>query len=164
MRWQGPAGPLDSERRWSAARRLLHDDTLDTGDRFAGLLLLLYAQKIATITQLTEDHLDDSDQHMRIIFGTVPIVLPEPVAEIARQLVINRRGKARTGAPQQVPWLFPGGLPRRPIGDDALGQRLHRIGVNPRQDRSTALFTLATEIPAAIMARMLGIHIGVAVQ
>ncbi|HEX6684644.1 MAG TPA: hypothetical protein VF062_17700 [Candidatus Limnocylindrales bacterium] len=128
------------------------------------MLLLLYAQKIATITQLTEDHLDDSDQHMRIIFGTVPIVLPEPVAEIARQLVINRRGKARTGAPQQVPWLFPGGLPRRPIGDDALGQRLHRIGVNPRQDRSTALFTLATEIPAAIMARMLGIHIGVAVQ
>jgi len=31
------------------------------------------------------------------------------------------------------------------------------------RDRSTALFTLAAEIPAAILARMLGIHVSVAV-
>ncbi|MFJ4585087.1 hypothetical protein [Streptomyces echinatus] len=36
--------------------------------------------------------------------------------------------------------------------------------MQPRQDRSTALFTLATEVPAAILARMLGVHIKVAVQ
>jgi hypothetical protein len=42
--------------------------------------------------------------------------------------------------------------------------RLHNIGLHPRQARSTALFTLATELPAAILARMLGIHIQVAVQ
>ncbi len=38
------------------------------------------------------------------------------------------------------------------------------IGLHPRQARSTALFALAAEIPAAILARMLGIHIQVAVQ
>ncbi|MGW0807948.1 hypothetical protein [Nonomuraea sp. NPDC002799] len=32
------------------------------------------------------------------------------------------------------------------------------------QARSTALFQLATELPAALLARMLGIHINVAVQ
>ena len=42
--------------------------------------------------------------------------------------------------------------------------RLHNIGLHPRQARSTALFTLATELPAAILARMLGIHIQVALQ
>jgi hypothetical protein len=36
--------------------------------------------------------------------------------------------------------------------------------LQPRQDRSTALFTLATELPAAILARMLGVNIKVAVQ
>jgi hypothetical protein len=34
---------------------------------------------------------------------------------------------------------------------------------SPRQDRSTALFALATELPAAMLARMLGINIKVAV-
>ncbi|MER0477806.1 hypothetical protein ABR737_05470 [Streptomyces sp. Edi2] len=33
-----------------------------------------------------------------------------------------------------------------------------------QQDRSTALFSLAAELPAAILARMLGVHIQVAVQ
>ena len=39
-----------------------------------------------------------------------------------------------------------------------------RTSACPRQARSTALFTLAAELPAAILARMLGIHISVAVQ
>ena len=34
----------------------------------------------------------------------------------------------------------------------------------PRQGRSTALFTLAGEVPAAILAKTLGIHVQVAVQ
>jgi hypothetical protein len=41
--------------------------------------------------------------------------------------------------------------------------RLHQIGVHPSQARSTALFQLAAELPAAILARLLGIHLGVAV-
>jgi hypothetical protein len=36
--------------------------------------------------------------------------------------------------------------------------------MRPNTARSSALFTLATELPAAILARMLGIHIKVAVQ
>ena len=45
-----------------------------------------------------------------------------------------------------------------------LGTRLKNISLHPRQARSTALFALAAEIPAAILARMLGLHIQVAVQ
>ena len=63
-----------------------------------------------------------------------------------------------------MPWLFPGGRPGQPLGDDRLGQRLQKIGLQPRQDRSTALLALATELPAAVLARMLGVHIKVAVQ
>jgi hypothetical protein len=59
---------------------------------------------------------------------------------------------------------FPRGRPGHPLGDDRIGQHLHKIGIQLRQDRSTALFTLATEVPAAILARMLGVHIKVAVQ
>ncbi|MFH8562035.1 hypothetical protein [Streptomyces sp. NPDC017988] len=83
---------------------------------------------------------------------------------MVRALVANRRGKAKIGTPGDAPWLFPGGRPGHPIGDDRLGLRLQKIGLQPRQDRSTALFTLAAELPAAILARMLGVHIQVAVR
>jgi hypothetical protein len=47
----------------------------------------------------------------------------------------------------------------QPISPGHLGRRLKKIGIHAGRDRSTALFALATEIPA----RMLGIHIKVAV-
>jgi hypothetical protein len=163
VRWTGPQGTLDTEKRWADARRLLHDDTLKTSDRVAGLLLLLYAQRIATISHLTIEHVHLGADRVQITFGKTPVLLPEPIARLVRDLVATRHGHATIGTPDTVPWLFPGGRPGQPIGDDQLGQRLQRIGLNPRQDRSAALLTLATELPAAILARMLGIHIKVAV-
>jgi hypothetical protein len=164
-RWTGPRGDLDTEKRWADARRLLHDDTLQTGGRVAGLLLLLlYAQRIAAVTQLIVDHVHLTPNLVKITFGKSPIVLAAPLAGLVRDLVATRRGKAKIGTPDDVRWLFPGGRPGRPLGDDRLGQRLQKIGLQPRQDRSTALFALATELPAAMLARMLGVNIKVAVQ
>ncbi len=59
-RWQGPARALDDHARREAARRLLHDDTLNIRDRLAGLLVLLYAQKTAMIGRVTISHLETS--------------------------------------------------------------------------------------------------------
>jgi hypothetical protein len=47
---------------------------------------------------------------------------------------------------------------------DALAQRIHAIGISPRQRRSTALFTRAADVPAAILAKTLGIHVKAAIQ
>jgi len=60
-------------------------------------------------------------------------------------------------------WLFPGGQPGRPISATQLTARLTNLGIRPNQARSTALFQLAAEIPAAILARTPGIHTDVAV-
>jgi len=96
--WNGPAQLLDAEERWAQARRLLHGDTLDLDDRVAGLLVLLYAQRGTTISQLT------------------------------------------------------------------IADKLRALGLRPNPARSAALFGLAAELPAAILARMLGIAIDVAVD
>ncbi len=164
VRWEGPRGPHDGEKRWDDARRLLHDDTLPTCDRVAGLLLLFYAQRIAAIAKLTASHIHDHGDRVEIMLGTAPVVLPEPLAGLVRDLIATRQGHAAIGRPGTTPWLFPGGRPGQPIGDDRLGTRLKNIGLHPGQARSTALFTLAAEIPAAMLARMLGIHVQVAVQ
>ncbi|MFL6054731.1 MAG: hypothetical protein ACJ72W_17685 [Actinoallomurus sp.] len=90
-------------------------------------------------------------------------MLPEPLAALVLHLVATRRGHATIGDQGTSPWLLPGGRPGEPISPYRLSERLHQIGIHPGPARSTALFQLATELPAAILARMLGIHIKVAV-
>jgi len=98
---------------------------------------------------------------VRLRLGREPIVLPEPLAELVLQVVASRRGKAVIGDQGTSPWLFPGGQPSRPISAFGLAERLRQLGIRSGQARSTALF-LATELPAAVLARILGIHISVA--
>ena len=162
-RWAGPTRVIDAEGRWAQARRLLHDGTLKPEDRVAGLLVLLYAQQPAAISRLTLGHVQPSDGEVRLRLGREPVVLPEPLAGLVLHLVATRQGHATTGDQGTSPWLLPGGRPGQPISPYRLTERLHQIGIQPRPARSTALFQLATELPAAILARMLGIHIDVAV-
>jgi hypothetical protein len=162
-RWTGPTRVIDAEGRWAQARRLLHDDALKPEDRVAGLLVLLYAQQPATISRLTLDHIQAGDGKVRLRLGREPVVLPEPLAGLILHLAAARQGHATTGDQGTSPWLLPGGRPGQPISPCRLSERLHQIGIQPGPARSTALFQLATELPAAILARMLGIHIDVAV-
>ncbi len=162
VRWGGPSQVIDTEARWDQARWLLHDDTLKPEDRVAGLLLLLYAQWPAAISRLTVDHIQTNNNEVQVRLGREPIVLPEPLAELVLQVVANRRGKAALGDQGTSPWLFPGGQPGRPISAFGLAERLRQLGLRPGRARSTALFQLATDLPAALLARMLGIHIAVA--
>ena len=163
VRWGGPSGVIDTETRWSHARRLIHDDSLEPEDRFAGLLVLFYAQWPSAISRLVVSDLEVDGDDVRLRLGPEPVVLPEPLAALARQLCAARQGHAVIGHQASSPWLFPGGQPGRPISASQLRERLQGIGLQPGQSRSTALFQLATELPAALLARMLGIHISVAV-
>ncbi|MEW2404763.1 hypothetical protein [Streptomyces griseoviridis] len=153
---------MDDEARWATARRLLHNDTLKSEGRLAGLLLLLYAQLPAATSRLTVDHIEETDGAVRLRLGAVPVDLPGPVAELALQQVAVRRSHAVL-ARTDSPWLFPGGQPGRPISVRAMGARPRKVGIQLAETRSTALFQLATRLPGAVLARTLGIDITVAV-
>ena len=103
------------------------------------------------------------DHEVPLRLGREPVVLPKPLAGLTLQLVASRRGHAAIGDKGASPWLFPGGQPGRPISSYQLGQRVRQLGMQPGQARSTALFQLATDLPAAVLAKMHGIHISVAV-
>jgi hypothetical protein len=164
VRWGGPSGEIDTETRREQARRLLHDDSLKPEDRLAGLLILLYAQRTSVISRLTLSHVEASGGHVLIRLGREPVTLPEPLGALALQVAAARHGHASLGDDGNSAWLFPGGQPGRPISAFRLGERLHQLGIRCGQSRSAALFQLATDLPAAVLANMLGIHISVAVQ
>lgn len=162
--WTGPTGVLDAEGRWEQAGRLIHDDAVPADQRVAGLLVLLYAQRAATISRLSIEDIEESHGELGIRLGREPVILPEPIADLVRQLVEVRVGHATIGSDARSPWLFPGGRPGQPISAARLTERLQHIGIYAGQARTTALFQLANEVPAAILARVLGIHISVAVK
>ncbi len=162
--WAGPTGRLDTEGRWEHTRRLLHDDDVALEDRVAGLLVLLYAQHPASISRLTLDDIHVTGRQVTIRFGREPVTLLEPVGGLVHRLINERRGHARIGADRTTRWLLPGGRPGQPISSFRLSERLRHLGMPSGQARSTALFQLASELPAAILARLLGIHITVAVK
>ena len=106
MRWGGPSRALDTEARCEQARSLLHDTTVKPEERLAGLLVLLYAQWPAAISRLTVVHVHVIDGQVRIRLGDEPLVLPEPLASLALQVVASRRGKppSANGAPRPGCW------------------------------------------------------------
>ncbi|WP_280258038.1 hypothetical protein [Nocardia wallacei] len=92
----------------------------------------------------------------------VRVDLPEPLASLIRKLVETRRNHATISGLHTTIWLFPGARPGRPLSAKRLTERLNNLGIRTGTARGTALFQLTTELPAAIVARMLGIHINVA--
>lgn len=160
-RWTGPAGPHDQDERWEVARRLLNDPSIPTEDRVAGLLVLLYAQTASSIHRLTTDRVTRDEDHVLIHLGDRPIRLPAPLDKLMLELVASRAtdtlirhdgtGSSRDGRQD-------GQSTSRSCSD---GSALTESG--PRQGRSTALFTLARQLPAGQLSKMLGIHVGVAV-
>ena len=164
IRWNGPSAAIDEDRRWEQARRLLGDDSLSPGDRVAGLLVLLYAQRIASVSRLTAADVQSHQGGVRLTLGDRPIDVPEPLAGLLVGLTANRRGHAAVGELGSAQWLFPGGRPGQPISASRLNERMAALGIRTGPSRTAALMQLATELPAAVIARMLGIHIKVAVQ
>jgi hypothetical protein len=75
-----------------------------------------------------------------------------------------RKGHAKCEPTTTDTWLFPGRHAGQALHESQMLRRLRAIGVQPRLSWNTALFTLASEIPAAILAKMLGIHVSVAIQ
>ena len=146
---------IDTETRWEQARWLLHD-SLKPEDRLAGLLVLLYAQRASAISRLTLDHLQDDSNKVRLRLGREPVVLPEPLATLARQVAAARHGHAATGDRGTSPWLFPGGRPGRPISAFRMAEGLRELGIYSGSARSAALLQLATDLPAAVLAARLG--------
>jgi hypothetical protein len=91
------------------------------------------------------------------------LMLPTRLAHLVRQLRDQDEPRwtlGRMGTPAS--WLFPGQSPARPAVDILLGVRLHRYGIDAHAGRNTARHALAAELPASVLADLIGISISTA--
>ena len=149
---------LDDDARWEMARRLLHDGGLELTDRVAGCLVLLYGQQLSRIVAITTDQVLTGGDEVQLRLGNDCLPLPEPLGSLVTRLMATGRRYVGIGTPVEVPWLFPGLLPGRPLSYRHLGQRLRDLGIDPRPGRRSAMVHLAARMPAAVLADLLNLH------
>jgi hypothetical protein len=151
-----PNGVVDHEARWALARRLLHDETIDPGDRVAGALVVIYAQRLSYIARLTRADVVERDGEVFIRLGKEDVLMPEPLGPLLRDLPW-RRQIGIAGMLHATEWLFPGRQAGRHQHPEYLRVRLSKLGIDCRAQRRAALLQLASQVPAAVLADMLNI-------
>lgn len=148
--------PADAEERWATATKLLTDDTLDPADRVAGLLVVLYAQRLSRIITLTRSDITITGDTIQLRLGPDPLDLPEPLASLIQTLPVKRREGTAENLPN--PWLFASSRAGTHVNAVNLGSRLRRIGIEPRRMRLAAAEQLSREIPPAMLSGVLGLR------
>ncbi|MFD5978348.1 MULTISPECIES: hypothetical protein [Streptomyces] len=93
-----------------------------------------------------------------LVLDRTPIRLPEPLARLLAELA-DRPPPSGWAANSPHRWLFPCSRPGQHVSDTALARRLaaHHIPIRPA--RTTALVQLAQDLPPAVLAPMLGLHV-----
>ena len=135
------------DERWALAARLLHDDTLDLTDRAAGCLLLLYGQQLSRIAAMTTSQVTTRDGTVHIRLGDHDVPVPEPLGIVLTELVRTGRSHTGTGSPAITPWLFPGGLPGKPITAPGSAAACAPSAPTPRPDGGPRSLTSPASCP-----------------
>lgn len=160
-----PSGPATGEaERYALIQRLLHEPGVPTIDRVTGCLVLLYAQQLSRVSAMTRGQVHDRPGALTLRLGRSDATIAEPLAGFIRAQLARPRRHDSLGAPAQSKWLFPGHLPGRPITAARLGDRLGVLGINAQTGRRAAMQQLAAEVPAAVLADLLGIAVTTAVD
>lgn len=151
--------PLDADTRWSIARRLLNDDSIETKDRVAGLMVLLYGQTPARTCRLTTAHVIQDDKGVALQLHEIPLRLPPPLDTLVLRLVdiANDHQHTVTANESNTPWLFPTQQPGKHLTSGQLLARLRKIGLPSESGRCAALLDICTAMPAGVLERLLGI-------
>jgi hypothetical protein len=105
-----PLITVSDDDRWRHIEQLLHDDTIRTYTRIAGLLMLLFAQPLSRICRMRADQITTHpDGRVTVTFDTVPIELPEPLDQLVRQQLTNRGQASYVSRADN--WLSPAESP-----------------------------------------------------
>lgn len=169
--WLGrdePEAFLARESRWDLLRRCMHEEAVAAHLRAAGGMVLLYGLTPTRIVQIRTTDIDARDGHTYLNLGRYPMILPGGLATLVAEVAADAAQHEHplvgsSGRPDR--WLFPGAAPGCHARASWIAQQLNQeLGIFVRAARNTALCTLAEDLPAPILADLLGMHITTAVR
>jgi hypothetical protein len=150
-----PMVTVSDEQRWAAVDRLLHDESLRRYTRIGGLLTLLFAQPLSRIVAMRTSQITVTDDAVHVTFNVISIQMPAVLDDLIREH-LQHRGKSLY-ASRDTGWLFPGGNPGRHLATENIRSQLVEIGIKPYENRKATLFQLAGDMPAPVLAELIGL-------
>lgn len=145
---------LTQDQRIAWIRELLEGSSESLPYRVAGTLLLLYAQPLVRIAEIPLNKVIVSPDGLAIQLGVTPSPVPEPFGSLLHDHIAHRPNLRTGGATN--PWLFPGYRPGDHLHPNTIMDRLRELGIDLLGARNTALRELVSQVPAPIVAEMLG--------
>lgn len=170
VHWLGREGlaenVLDDDERWTLLRRCLRDDSVALRLRVAGALVLLYGQVPTRIVELTVDSLSTAHTGTYLVLRDQPVLLAPPLAALVAELASQSgSGQPTTSRGRSPAWLFPGTRPGTHYYAGRLATALNKnLGIFVRSGRGAALNALAADLPAPVLAELLGLSITTATR
>jgi hypothetical protein len=146
---------VSDPQRWDAVERLLHDQTLRRYTRIGGLFTLLFAQPLSRIVAMRTHQVTLTEDAVHVAFNSIPIQMPPVLDDLIREH-LEHRGKSLY-ASRETGWLFPGGTPGLHLMTENFRSHLVAIGIKPYENRKATLFQLAGDMPAPVLAELIGI-------
>ncbi|MFC9931876.1 hypothetical protein [Streptomyces sp. NPDC127190] len=147
---------LSEIERLAALGRLLTDTNAPMRLRVAGIIVLLYAQPLTRIVQLTVDDVLHDGEATLLRLGEPPSPVPTPVTALLLAYIADR-SNMNTATNQASHWLFPGRRAGQPARPDRLSTLLGEISI-PVAARGAAIRQQLLELPAPVVADALGYH------
>jgi hypothetical protein len=156
-----PSPPmLTDEQRWTELRHCLTSDTLPLRVRVARALTLLYGLPATRIRRLTAADIEHRGDETYLRHGADALLLPPRLAQLLTELATSTRDETLLPAADAAhQWLFPGNVPGQPFTPAGFSLLLSRHGFRVVPARNAALVALAEQLPAPVLAQLLGISI-----
>ena len=145
-------------------RRCLADTALPADVRAAGALVTLYAVPLTRLTHLTAERLTRTGGDAHLVIDRTAVIIPPAVASLLEESADSPIRSALGRAAPGRRWLFPGTSPGRPASAGTIGRRLRDHGIRTSDTHNAALAALAADMPASVVASLLGIDITTALR
>lgn len=151
---RGTAPRLPITEQNAIIEHVVHQQTLHPRDRFAAILIIVFAQRVEDIAALTWDQVNITADAVSVDLAGIPIDLPAPLDEPIRLLAaVNYNGQ--TAAHPNSPWIFRGYGPGTHVTPTHLRNHLRPV-LAALESRLGTLNELTQTTPIAILAETLG--------
>ncbi len=148
---------------WEKVDVLLQAESTPMSSRIIGLFLLVFAQPIRDSVRLRRDDVQFTGENVKVQFGSTPVVLPPPVAELlVRYLDDTSDCLPYAGSPPG--WLFEGVMPQQHLSDASVRFNLAKHGLHAREIKRARLDHLVQVLPASIVADITGVTVNTALR
>ncbi|MGC5172068.1 hypothetical protein ACLQ2Q_15585 [Microbacterium sp. DT81.1] len=152
-------GDLGSGNEQALHRVLIDAEEIPARLRLAVLLTTVYAVRVHRIAGLHRDALRLEEVIPRIRLGSIDVDLPAAAAPWVNAILAGGMPKRRAGgAGRDDIWIFPGDRHGGHMLPSSLSTQLKQLGVSPVGAHQSSAATLITQMPPAVVARLLGVR------